>query len=102
MSKKRKKYTAAEKTIILKSSLVDKTPISDICDQYEIHPTLFYRWQKLMFEKMPVALESNRDTQLKHLQQEIDRLNGRLSHKDEVIAEIMGDYMTLKKSHGEL
>jgi uncharacterized protein (DUF3084 family) len=53
-----------------------------------------------MFEKMPMALESNRDAQLKQLKKEIETLNGKISHKDKVIAEIMEDYITLKKTPG--
>ncbi|WP_459878466.1 hypothetical protein [Desulfothermus naphthae] len=26
-------------------------PVSNVCDEYNIHPTLFYRWQKEFFEK---------------------------------------------------
>ncbi|MCF6219465.1 MAG: transposase [Gammaproteobacteria bacterium] len=59
MSKKRKSYRPEEKVTILK---VDKVPVSDLCDQYGIHPALFYRWQKLMFENMAATLEPKRGT----------------------------------------
>jgi hypothetical protein len=26
--------------------LVDKAPVSDLCDEYQILPTQFYQWQK--------------------------------------------------------
>lgn len=100
MSETRKRYTAEEKVIILKSNLVDNVSVSDLCDRYSIHPTLFYRWQKLMFENMSVALESKRDGQVNQLQKENGMLKEKLSQKDAVIAEIMEDYIRVKKSLG--
>ena len=46
MKRKRKKYQPEEKVAILKRHLVDKVPVSDLCDEYTLHPTVFYRWQK--------------------------------------------------------
>lgn len=41
MSKKRKNYTPEEKVRILKKHLAEKVPVSDLCDQYGLHPTVF-------------------------------------------------------------
>ncbi len=46
MRKRRKNYTAQEKVFILKRHLVDRVPASDLCDEYNLQPTVFYRWQK--------------------------------------------------------
>jgi len=102
MPKKRKNYTAEEKVVILKEHLVGKAPVSDLCDRYEIHPTLFYKWQKLMFENMAVALESKSDPKTNRLQKENTKLREKISLKDAVISEIMEDYIAVKKSHGDL
>jgi transposase len=48
MRKNRTSYTIQEKVIILRKHLLEKIPISDICEQYELGPTVFYRWQKLI------------------------------------------------------
>ena len=45
--KKRQKYSGIEKVQILRRHLVDKTPVSDICDEYRLQPAVFYRWQKI-------------------------------------------------------
>ncbi|MCC6319005.1 MAG: hypothetical protein IT361_15100 [Gemmatimonadaceae bacterium] len=37
----RRQFTPDEKATILRSHLVDQIPISDLCDEYHIHPTLF-------------------------------------------------------------
>ncbi|WP_316346894.1 transposase [Desulfuromonas acetoxidans] len=54
MRKKRKNYTSQEKVAILKRHLVDQTPVSDLCDEYQLQPTVFYRWQKEFFENVVV------------------------------------------------
>ncbi len=54
MRKNRTSYTAQEKVVILRKHLLEKIPISDICEQYELRPTVFYRWQKQLFLNFPV------------------------------------------------
>ncbi len=49
--RKERKFSPEEKVMILKKHLLENTPISDICDQYGLHPTVFYRWQKQFKEK---------------------------------------------------
>ena len=51
MSQSKRQFTGSQKVHILRHHLLDKTPVSDVCTQYGIHPTLFYRWQKEFFEK---------------------------------------------------
>ncbi|TNJ34104.1 hypothetical protein FGF68_10390 [Prosthecochloris vibrioformis] len=46
MRKQRKNYTAQEKVFIIKRHLVDQVPVSDLCDEYNLQPNVFYRWQK--------------------------------------------------------
>ena len=56
MSKKiRNRSSAPEIVAILRLHLLERTPISDLCDQHGIHPTMFYRWQKQFFENGEVA-----------------------------------------------
>lgn len=46
MKKERKHYTAEEKVAILRRHLLDKVPVSDLCEELSLKPTVFYRWQK--------------------------------------------------------
>ena len=39
---------------ILKRHLVDKVPGCDLCDELGLNPTVFYGWQKLLFERLSV------------------------------------------------
>jgi len=45
MKKQRKHYTPEEKVAILRRHLVEGVPISDLCDELGLQPTVFYRWQ---------------------------------------------------------
>src|SRR5262245_33472624 len=46
MKKQRKHYTPEEKVAILRRHLVEGVPISDLCDERGLQPSVFYRWQK--------------------------------------------------------
>ena len=50
MEKTRRHFTPQQKVAILREHLVEQVPVSDLCDRYEVHPTLFYQWQKAFFE----------------------------------------------------
>jgi len=36
---------------------VEKVPVSDLCEEYQLQPTVFYRWQKELFEKRALVFE---------------------------------------------
>ena len=44
MKKQRKHYTPEEKVAILRRHVVEGVPISDLGDELELQPTVFYRW----------------------------------------------------------
>ena len=98
----RKRFTAQEKVAILRLHLLEHTPISDLCDQQGIHPTMFYRWQKEFFDNAAAALEprSRRTDDAKD--REIAFLKQKLQRKHEVLSELMEEHIKLKKELGEL
>ncbi|MGH2396450.1 MAG: transposase, partial [bacterium] len=51
MRKERKHHTAEEKVAILRRHLLEKEPISKLCDETGLQPTQFYRWQKEFFRE---------------------------------------------------
>ena len=55
MRKEGEHYTGEEKVAILRRHLLDKVPISDLCDELGLQPTVFYRWQKEFFENGAAA-----------------------------------------------
>ncbi len=44
MRKERKHYTGDEKVAILRRHLLDKVPVSDLCEEHGLQPTVFYRY----------------------------------------------------------
>ena len=50
MRKPRKHFTAEEKVAILRRHLLEQEPVSKLCDESGLQPTVFYRWQKEFFE----------------------------------------------------
>ena len=58
MRKERKHYTAEEKVAILRRHLLDKVPVSDLCEERGLQPTVFYRWQKEFFENGAAAFQT--------------------------------------------
>ena len=91
---------------MLRRHLVEKVPVSQLCEEAKLQPTVFYRWLKQFFENGAAALErSNGRTaparpDLK-AQRRIAHLEARVQTKNEVLAELMEEHVALKKSHGE-
>ncbi len=106
MANKRKKFSPEEKVRLLRLHLIEKEPVSDICDRHGINPNVFYRWQKLFFENGATAFaqtgNGRKDGHAKKLERQNAQLKAKLINKDEVIAEIMASHIELKKSLGEI
>ncbi len=100
--KKRRNFQAVDKVGIIRQHLLEKRPISDLCDEYDLKPTQFYQWQKMLFENGTTAFETKKSADHKQRQQKVSMLEAKLAHKDEVIAEIMEEHIKLKKRNGLL
>jgi len=55
MRKKRYNYTSEESVLIIKRHLVEHLAVSDLCDEYQLQPKVFYEWQKRFFENGAAA-----------------------------------------------
>ena len=101
----RRHFTTEQKVAILKRHMVDKVPVSDLCNEENLQPSVFYQWQRQALENLAGALTtpatadgpSKREKAQAH---ELAQLKARLAKKDEVIAEISAEYVNLKKSLG--
>ena len=98
---KRKHYSPQEKVSILRRHLIEQIPVSDLCDEYGIHPTMFYKWQQVFFERGAKAFESGQNRVEKQLTHKVTSLEGKLSRKNEVLSELLEEHVLLKKSLGE-
>jgi len=102
MRKQRNNYQAHEKVSILKRHLVDRVPVSDLCDEYHLQPTVFYRWQKEFFENGAAAFEKKHASQNKAEEKRISQLESKLQTRNEVLSELMEEHVKLKKALGVL
>jgi transposase-like protein len=58
MSKRsRRHYTTEQKVALLKRQMVDKVPVAELCDQENLPPSVFHRWQSQLFENLAGAFE---------------------------------------------
>jgi transposase-like protein len=60
MEKTRRHYSPEQKVAILRQHLIEQVPVSELCEKHQIHPTLFYQWQKSFFENGAVAFARER------------------------------------------
>ena len=104
MNSERRHVSSQEKVSALKRHLLEKVPVSEICDQLGVAPTVFYRWQKELFENCHVVFENGRKAKAAEdaKEQKIQQLEAKVQHKNEVMAELMEAHTALKKSLGEL
>jgi transposase len=102
MRKKRHNYTPQEKVAILKRHLVDQVPVSNLCDEYQLQPTVFYDWQKQFFENGASAFIRDSGRQKRIEEQRIQQLEAKLRRKNEVLSELMEEHLQFKKDLGEL
>jgi len=100
MARKRKQYTGEQKLAILRKHLLEGVAVSDICDEQELQPTVFYRWQKQLFEEGAVVFRRTNDTEAKRLQRQVTHLEEKLVKKNEVLGELLEEYVALKKELG--
>jgi transposase len=100
--KRRKHYSPAEKVAILKRHLLEQVPISKLCEEYKLEPSLFYKWQKQFFENGAAAFNQPNRTNESEIEEKVTLLEEKLARKNEVISELMEEHVKLKKELGEI
>jgi transposase-like protein len=99
--KPRRQHNPEDKVRILRLHLLEHKPISELCEQEGIHPTLFYQWQKAFFENGAAAFDRTPRSRVGGQNERlITALQDKLKRKDEVIAEIAEDLLREKKANG--
>jgi transposase len=96
MKKQRKHYAPEEKVAILRRHLLEKEPVSKLCDEVGLHPTVFYRWQKEFFENGAAAFEQNARPNRSAEQERIVYVEKKIQTKDDVLAELMAEHVSLE------
>lgn len=104
---KRKPMTPEQKVAIVRRHLLEKVPVSDLCDEFGIHATQYYAWQKQLFENAAEGFQRRPNKANQRRQQDaqakkISQLEDKLHKKNEVVAELLEEHVQLKKELGEL
>jgi transposase-like protein len=102
----RKRFTPDQKVSIIRRHLLEHVPVSDLCDEYQIHPNQYYNWQKQFFENGAVAFQrrnkANDQRRQNAQDKKIVQLERKLQQRNEVVAELLEEHVQLKKELGEL
>jgi transposase-like protein len=105
MARQRRHFTPEQKVALLRLHLLEKKPVSDLCEEHNLNVNLFYLWQKQFFENGAAAF-ANSGKRLQALQDAKDRkiaaLEEKLQRKNEVLSELMEEHVGLKKELGGL
>jgi transposase len=103
VTRERRHWSAQEKTKLLRRHLIEKVPVSKICEEARLSPSLFHRWLEQLFMNAPLALADKRGlAEPNQDQQRIGKLEQKIQQKNEVLAELMEEHVALKKALGEL
>jgi transposase-like protein len=94
--------SAEQKVAILRRHLLEQVPVSQLCEEYKIDPSQFYRWQKALFENGASALERTAKPSTDPYERKIAALEEKLARKHEVVSELMEEVIKAKKANGEL
>jgi len=103
--KPRKVYSPSQKVAILRRHLIDKVPVSDLCDELQLNPNQFYLWQKTFFEQGAAAFERGAkkgQSAADAKDRQIAALQLKLVNKNEIISELLEENVRSKKESGEL
>jgi transposase len=104
MTRERRSFTPEQKVALLRLHLLEKKPVSDICQEHRLSVNLFYLWQKQFFENGTAAFattDKRRKAAADAKDRKIAALEDKLQRKNEVLAELMEEHVQLKKELGE-
>lgn len=112
MTKSRRKFTAEQKAAIVRRHLKGKESISSIAEELSIQPTQIHQWVATALDQVDRAFEktakSEKASKLAEAtinrlkEQRIKKLEEKLIHKNEVIAELMEENVKAKNANGDL
>lgn len=102
----RKFLTPEQKIAIVREHLIEKVPVSEVCEKHGVSVVNFYNWQKQLFENGAAAFERKTNSANAKRQQDanavkLEKLEAKLQQKNEVIAELLQEHVELKKELGE-
>jgi len=100
MSRIRRNFTPQQKVEAVKKHLVNKVPVSDVCDELGITTGHYYQWQSDFFANGEQAFSKGKKKESKQNLAKIEKLQSDMAKRNEAIAELLEDNIRLKKKHG--
>jgi transposase-like protein len=104
MARTRRHFTPEQKVALLRLHLLEKKPVSDLCQENDLSVNLFYLWQKQFFDNGTAAFDNTgkrRKAGPDARDRKIAALEEKLQRKNEVLSELMEEHVQLKKELGE-
>ena len=92
----RRQFTAEQKLQILREARQGQIPISQVCAQHQISPTLFYQWERAAERGARQALQSQVRGRRKVRPAE-EELLAEIQRLREVVTELSSENLQLKK-----
>jgi transposase-like protein len=86
----------------LKEHLVNGVPISYLCNQHQLQPSVFYQWQRQLFEQGAAVFENDEKWEVTQLKKKVGQLESKVATKNEVLGELMEAHIALKKFWGRM
>lgn len=94
--KSRRQFSAETKLQILKEGRHTNLSISQVCEQYQISPTLFYQWERLA-DQAALNVLNGQPRGRKKLRPAEAQLLAEVQRLQAVIAELSAENLQLKK-----
>lgn len=98
----RRQFSDEQKAAIILSHLIEKLPVSEVCEQYEIAPNMFYRWLAEFKANAAVAFRKPDVRKQKAERRIKEQLEAEIQKKDSIIAYVTTELMESKKKIGAI
>ena len=105
MKSQRRIFTPEQKVALFRLHLLEKKPVSEICEEHDLVVNLFYQWQAAFFKNGAAAIEkTGKARQRAHdaKDKKIAALVKKFAKKHEVLSEVMENQVRRKKELGEI
>ncbi|MBK8396286.1 MAG: transposase [Leptospiraceae bacterium] len=99
--KTRRFWSADEKIGIIREHL-HKVKLVDTCDEKNIHPTMFSTWLKQVLEAGREALAGTNKKEMRATDRLLSKHKEEIERKNQIIAELTGEILDLKKELGDI
>lgn len=96
-----KRLSPEKKAEALRQHLKEKTSVSKICSELGLQPSVFCEWEKELFLRCSALFETKPASKKKDVTGEvIASLEAKIKDKDSILADLLVEYLALKKELG--